>query len=327
MAAPLQSSRRARVETTNESMRAHTLLALDSQGFRKIVYREWGPPTSHRTVICAHGLTRNGRDFDFLADALSSRYRVVCPDIAGRGDSDWLHKKDEYGFALYQSDATLLIARVSAPRQGLAAPWRKRAHNDDLQIDWIGTSMGGLIGMMLAAQTGSPIRRLVLNDVGPLVPWAALMRLKTHVGRAVTFRTLEDAEAYIREVCAPFGPLTDKQWRHLAIHSVRGDKSGGYRLAYDPAISSASGGTEFASLVGPEVMRGVDLWSTWDKIQCPTLVLRGAQSDLLLAETAEEMSRRGPKARVVEVENVGHAPALMGRAQIGVIRDFLDEFD
>jgi pimeloyl-ACP methyl ester carboxylesterase len=308
-------------------MRAHTLLALDSQGFRKIVYREWGPSTGRQTVICAHGLTRNGRDFDFLADALSPRYRVVCPDIAGRGDSDWLHKKDEYGFALYQSDATLLIARVTAPPSRLAASWRKRANDDVSQIDWIGTSMGGLIGMMLAAQAGSPIRRLVLNDVGPLVPWAALMRLKTHVGKAATFRTLMDAEGYIREVCASFGPLTDKQWRHLTIHSVRGDESGGYSLAYDPAISGASAGAEFANLIGPEVMRGVDLWSIWDRIHCPTLVLRGAQSDLLLAETAEEMTRRGPKARVVEFENVGHAPALMSRAQIGVIRNFLDEHD
>jgi pimeloyl-ACP methyl ester carboxylesterase len=308
-------------------MRAHTLLALASQGFRRVVYREWGHPRGQRTVICAHGLTRNGRDFDFLADALSSRYRVVCPDIAGRGDSDWLQKKEEYGFALYQSDATLLIARVSAPRRDVAAPWRKRV-DDDMQIDWIGTSMGGLIGMMLAAQAGSPIRRLILNDVGPLVPWAALMRLKAFVGKAVNFKTLADAEAYIREVCATFGPLTDKQWRHLATHSVRGDRIGGYSLAYDPAISGAtSGGSEFASLVGPEAMRGIDLWSVWDKVQCPTLVLRGAQSDLLLAETAEEMTRRGPKARVVEFENVGHAPALMSREQIGVIRNFLGEFD
>jgi pimeloyl-ACP methyl ester carboxylesterase len=306
-------------------MRAHKVLALGSQGFRKLVYREWGSPSEGRIVICAHGLTRNGRDFDFLADALSSRYRVVCPDIAGRGDSDWLRGKDEYGFTLYQSDAALLIARISAAPRGLAARWRQRVEEGDIRIAWIGTSMGGLIGMMLAAQPGTPIRRLILNDVGPLVPWPALMRLKSYVGRADTFPTLAAAEAYVRDVGASFGPLTDAQWRHLAVHSVRGDDRAGYRLAYDPAISGASGRAEFASLVGPEVMRGIDLWSVWDKVQCPTLVLRGAESDLLLAQTADEMTRRGPKARVVEFARTGHAPALMSREQIGVIRAFLDD--
>jgi pimeloyl-ACP methyl ester carboxylesterase len=304
-------------------MRTHTLLALDSQGFRRIVYREWGRSRSLRTVICAHGLTRNGRDFDFLAAELSSRYRVICPDIAGRGDSDWLQKKSEYGFALYQSDAALLMARISAPGRSLTARWRRLVADDEMQFDWVGTSMGGLIGMMLAAQAGSPIRRLVLNDVGPLVPWAALRRLKAHVGKAATFPTLADAESYVRDVCATFGPLTDKQWRHLAIHSVRRNGKEGYSLAYDPAISSLSAGGEFASLIGPQVMRGIDLWSVWDKVQCPTLVLRGAQSDMLLAKTAQEMTHRGPKAQVVEFANVGHAPALMSRDQIGVISSFL----
>ena len=306
-------------------MHTHSLLALGRSGFRKLVYQEWGSPKVRRIVICVHGLTRNGRDFDYLANALSARFRVICPDMAGRGDSDWLTHKEDYGFALYQSDATLVLARVTAPRRPLMLPWRRIRDIESVEIDWIGTSMGGLIGMMLASQSESPIRRLVLNDVGPLVPWQALLRLKSYVGKRSRFATFEEAEAYVRDVCETFGTLTDSQWRHLATHSVRRDGDG-YYLAYDPAISTSPAGVnEFANLLGAEAMRGIDLWSVWDRIKCPTLVLRGAESDLLLARTAREMSERGPKAKVVEFPGVGHAPALMSDSQIGIIRNFLEE--
>jgi pimeloyl-ACP methyl ester carboxylesterase len=305
-------------------MHTHSLLALGRSGFRKVVYQEWGSPKCLRIVVCVHGLTRNGRDFDYLANALSSRFRVICPDMAGRGDSDWLEDKQDYGFPLYQADATLLLARVTAPRRALALPWGRVRDDESAEVDWVGTSMGGLIGMMLASQPASPIRKLVLNDVGPLVPWQALLRLKSYVGKATQFATLEEAETYVREVCQSFGNLTDAQWRHLAVHSVRRDGDG-FCLAYDPAISSSTAGVnEFANLLGAEAMRGIDLWGVWDKVSCPTLVLRGAESDLLLAETAHEMTQRGPKATVVEFPDVGHAPALMSELQIRVIRDFLE---
>ena len=204
-----------------------------------MVYQEWGSPKVRRIVICVHGLTRNGRDFDYLANALSSRFRVICPDMAGRGDSDWLTHKEDYGFALYQSDATLVLARVTAPRRPLLLPWGRIRDSESVEIDWIGTSMGGLIGMMLASQPESPIRKLVLNDVGPLVPWQALLRLKGYVGRRTRFATFDEAEAYVRDVCGTFGALTDSQWRHLATHSVRHDGDG-FSLAYDPAISNSA---------------------------------------------------------------------------------------
>jgi len=305
-------------------MHTYSLLALGRSGFRKVVYQEWGSAKSPRIVVCVHGLTRNGRDFDYLANALSARFRVICPDMAGRGDSDWLEHKQDYGFALYQSDATLLLARVTAPRRPLALPWGRVRDHESAQVDWVGTSMGGLIGMMLASQPSSPIRRLVLNDVGPLIPWEALLRLKGYVGKAVDFPSMEEAEAYVREVCKSFGNLTDAQWKHLALHSVRREADG-FRLAYDPAISSSTAGVdEFANLLGPDAMRGIDLWGVWDSVSCPTLVLRGADSDLLLAETAQQMTQRGPKATVVEFPGVGHAPALMNELQIGVVRDFLE---
>ena len=305
-------------------MHTYSLSAQGRSGFRKLVYQEWGSPKHRRIVVCVHGLTRNSRDFDYLANALASRFRVICPDMAGRGDSDWLEHKDDYGFTLYQSDATLLLARVTAPIRVLALPWGRVRDSEDAEIDWIGTSMGGLIGMMLASQPRSPIRKLVLNDVGPLIPWQALLRLKSYVGKPAQFATLDAAEAYVRDVCATFGNLTDAQWRHLAIHSVRHDGDG-FRLAYDPGIASSTAGVnEFAHLLGAEAMRGIDLWKIWDDVKCPTLVLRGADSDLLLAETAREMTERGPKATVVEFPGVGHAPALMDEAQIGVVRDFLE---
>ncbi len=181
------------------------------------------------------------------------------------------------------------------------------------QVDWIGTSMGGLIGMMLAAQPDSPIRRFVVNDVGPFIPKAALERLAIYVGKTPRFATLDEFERYLRTIAAPFGPLADAQWRHLAEHSSRRYDDGSLGAAYDPAIGNA-----FAA-----PLQDVVLWPVWDALSCPTLVLRGKQSDLLLRETAEEMTLRGPKARLVEFDGIGHAPMLMSDDQIAVVRDFL----
>ncbi len=303
------------------------LLCLDPNGFHRIAYTEWGDRSNPHVVICAHGLTRNSRDFDFLAMALARDCRVVCMDIVGRGDSDWLEDKKDYGFPQYLADAATLIAHVTTPepKNGCAFLGRLFAHTTPPRLDWIGTSMGGLMGMMLAAKTSTPIRRLVLNDVGPLVPWSALARLKgLHIGLKARFSDLQEVEAHLRVACASFGPLDDAKWRHVARHSARQLEDGSYALAYDPGIISAlrnhnTEGIEF----GTDFFMGVDLWPVWDAVRCPTLVLRGAESDLLLPGTTQEMTQRGPRARVVEFPGIGHAPWLMTDAQIGVVREFL----
>jgi pimeloyl-ACP methyl ester carboxylesterase len=277
-------------------MKARRLRGLGLHGFHRIAYYEWGDADNPNVLICVHGLTRNGRDFDLLAQALQAQYRVICPDVVGRGQSEWLTHPEDYGYPLYLSDMTALIARTGAET-----------------VDWVGTSMGGLIGMMLAAQPGTPIRRFVINDVGPFVPKAALERIGLYVGKAPRFKNIEDLEQYVRAVSAPFGPLTDEQWRHLAVHSSRSSADGALEMAYDPAIAKP--------FAGP--LQDVALWPVWDAIKCPTLLLRGRESDLLLRETALEMTQRGPRARLVEFAGIGHAPMLMAQDQIEVVREFL----
>jgi pimeloyl-ACP methyl ester carboxylesterase len=264
-------------------------------------YVEWGDPDAERLAICVHGLARNCRDFDFLAQALLPEFRVVCPDVVGRGRSDWLPAKEDYAYPQYCADLTALIARVTAGG-------RQR------KIHWVGTSMGGILGMLLASRPNTPIERLVLNDVGAVIPKAALERLRTYVGTDPRFTTLDELEAMVRIVSAPFGPLTDAQWRHLAVHSAKQFEDGSWGFRYDPGIA-----TPFRK----QPLADVDLWQHWDAITCPTLLIRGAQSDLLLKETAAAMTGRGPRPRLVEFAGVGHAPMLMADDQIRVVREFL----
>lgn len=301
--------------------------SLGPHGFHEIAYTEWGDPRSHRLVFCVHGFTRNSRDFDALAASLAAACHVVCMDAAGRGASEWLPHKGDYSFSLYQSDAAALLARVTAPmpETRLHRMLGRRSLTPKKYVDWIGTSMGGLIGMMLAAKRNSPIRRLVLNDVGPLVPWAALMRMKqAQKGLNKTFATFEEAEQFFREICAEFGPLSDDQWRHVARYGVIRRSDGSLILAFDPGIlTHMRTGSVPGVAFGSEFLSGIDLWPTYDMIRCPTLVLRGGVSDLLLKKTADEMTRRGPKADGVEFEGIGHAPWLMSEDQIKAVRDFL----
>jgi len=278
--------------------------------------------------VCVHGLSRNSRDFDFLARDLARECRVVCPDVVGRGDSEWLADKGDYRFSTYLADAAALIARITAPLPPVSFGTfraRRGATSGPAQIDWIGTSMGGLIGMLLAAKPGSPIRRLVLNDVGPFISWGSLYRLKGYVGAVASFRSLADVETHLREVLRQFGPLTDEQWRHLAKHSVAPLAEGGYRLRYDPGIGDAMRGgqpdPEFP--LGPNFLSGIDLWATWGEIRCPTLVLRGADSDVLSRETVLAMQSHRPGVKVLELPGIGHAPALMSYDQIAAVRAFL----
>jgi pimeloyl-ACP methyl ester carboxylesterase len=278
-------------------MRSEFVQCLGTRGFHRMRYVDWGSPLAGKIVICAHGLTRNCRDFDFLAEALLPDCRVVCPDVAGRGKSDWLSANPQYC-----ADMAVLMARVTA---GAETPRR---------IFWVGTSMGGIIGMLLASRSGSPIEKLVLNDVGTIVPKAALERIASYVGRDPRFATFEELEAYVRAVSAPFGPLTDDQWLHFATHSAKQHEDGSWGFRYDPEIARPL-------RQGP--LSDIDLLPYWEAVRCPTLLLRGAQSDLLLKDIALAMTRSGPKPRLVEFEGVGHAPALMAPDQIEVVRDFL----
>jgi len=300
--------------------------SLGPHGFHQVAYTEWGDPHNDRIVVCVHGLNRNSRDFDALATTLADRFRIVCMDVVGRGSSDWLRHKGDYGFSLYLADAAALLARITAPlpstrlRRVLhGSPRAKR------RVDWIGTSMGGLIGLFLAAKPRSPIRRLVLNDVGPMVPWSGLTRLKgIHAGFDKRFADLDEIEKHLRIACAAFGPLPHDQWRHVAEHSALRKKDGSYVLAYDPGImSNLRAGSTTGIQFGSDFFSGVDLWPMWDAVRCPTLVLRGGESDLLLSSTAEEMATRGPKARIVQFPGIGHAPWLRSANQIDIVREFL----
>ena len=284
-------------------MRSDHVLCLSSKGFHRVRYVEWGDPDSERVAILVHGLTRNGRDFDVLAQALQPDFRVLCPDVAGRGAIDWLPAKEDYGYPQYCADMTALIARATAggrPRR----------------IHWVGTSMGGIIGMLLAARPNSPIVRLVVNDVGAVIPQAALQRIGAYVGKDPRFRTLDDMEATVRLVSAPFGALTDAQWRHITVTGAKQHGDGSWGFCYDPGIAIAFQAQTHAD---------VDLWQYWDAITCPTLLMRGAQSDLLLKDTATAMTRRGPCPRLIEFEGIGHAPMLMADDQIRTVREFLLE--
>lgn len=274
------------------------VLCASPAGLHHMRYVEWGDINNPRVLVCVHGLTRNARDFDFIARALAKDYRVVCPDVVGRGRSDWLRDKALYAVPQYVADMVTLIARLGVE-----------------QVDWIGTSMGGLIGMALAAQQGSPIRRLVLNDVAPLLSAKALKRIATYVGRQHHFATLVEAEDHIRQVHAPFGLLTDEQWQHLTRWSVKPAPEGGFVFHYDAGI-----GDVFRT--APMLM-DVNLWPLYDQIQCPVLALRGGDSDLITHATLEEMTQRGPRARILEFAGIGHAPTLMSDAQIKPIEDFL----
>jgi pimeloyl-ACP methyl ester carboxylesterase len=280
-------------------MNSDTVLGLSAKGFHRIHYYDWGDRENTRVVICVHGLTRNGRDFDYLAQALSREFRIVCPDIAGRGQSDWLASKQDYGYVQYMADMNALVARVTA--------------GADKKIYWVGTSMGGLLGIIMAAMPNSPIRKLVVNDAGPLVPKAALERLAQYVGKDPRFPTLEAIEAHVRHISAPFGALSDEQWRHLTVHSAKQYADGTWGFRYDPAIANPFNGE----------LNDIDLSPYWDAVKCPTLVLRGADSDILLRKTAEAMTQRGPKAQLVEFAGVGHAPMLMEDEHVRVVRNFL----
>jgi pimeloyl-ACP methyl ester carboxylesterase len=280
---------------------------LDATGLHRMAYWEWaGPSMDAPVLVCVHGLSRQGRDFDTLARTLSRRWRVICPDVAGRGRSDWLRQLGAYQIPTYVSDMVTLLARL-----------------DVAQVDWVGMSMGGLIGLGVASLRGGAhsdgfIRRLVLNDVGPAIRFEALARIGTYLGKALRFTSLAEGASYLRSISEGFGPHTDAEWLALSEPLFR-QECEAWVLRYDPAIA-----VPFAA-VTPEVAAAGEaaLWAVYDQLRCPTLLIRGADSDLLGADTAHAMTQRGPRARLVELPGVGHAPTLIHDDQIALVTDFL----
>lgn len=283
------------------TFREHHLDFLSPHGFNRMHYYEWGDAANPDVVMCVHGLTRNGRDFDALAQALCGRFRVLCPDVPGRGRSEWLRDPNDYTYPTYLGALAALIGRA-----------------DPRSLAWVGTSMGGLLGLVMAAQPATPVRKLVINDVGPVLEPSALARIGEYVGIKPVFATFRDLETHIRTVSAPFGPLTDAQWRHLSETTAQQTPDGTWTLRYDPGIA-----VPFNAAKDQSAAQSAALWAMWDAIACPALLLRGAESDLLSAGTAREMTQRGPRPRLVEFAGIGHAPMMLDAAQIEPVVAFL----
>jgi pimeloyl-ACP methyl ester carboxylesterase len=293
-----QQSRRTIAATRSVRPRHGQVSGVSKVSFHRLAYTEWGPEDARRVVVCVHGLSRQGRDFDRLAAFLAQRgYRVICPDLAGRGRSDWLKNPDEYGLPQYCVDMTVLLASLHAEF-----------------VDWIGTSLGGVVGMVMAALPGSPIQRLVVNDIGPFLAWPALYRIGANLRQMPTeFPDFAAANVYYREILSSFGELDDEDWLHLIEHSIQRTEDGRYRMLCDPGIARA---------FRPGLLYNLNLWKYWDAVQCPTLLLRGEHSDLLLRDTAQQMTMRGPLTTLVEIPGCGHAPPLLAQEQIDIIADW-----
>ena len=278
-----------------------TVQCITSAGLHRIAYKEWGDPANPDVLICAHGLTRASGDFDDLARAMAPHFRVACPDVAGRGRSDWLRDPMLYQVPMYVGDMVTLLARLNANT-----------------VRWFGTSMGGLIGMGLASLPGNPIMRLVLNDVGPILSGAGIARIGEYLSKPIRFKTFEEAEQYIRLISLPFGPHSDAQWRHITEVVIKQDGDE-WITHYDPAIAIPFKAAANANPDGADTV----LWPVYDAIQCPTLSVRGEYSDLLTPATQQEMATRGPKAKLVTIPGVGHAPTFMHPEQIAIAKEFL----
>ncbi len=277
-----------------------------------MAYWQWGDPLAAHVVVCAHGLSRQGRDFDLLARALCARaaapIRVVCPDVVGRGKSDWLKDVMGYQIPAYAADMLALVAQLKPAT-----------------LDWVGTSMGGLIGIVVCGQPGLPlpvpVGRLVLNDVGPTIQWEAVVRIGTYLGQTGRFESVEQAAAAMLAISTTFGPHTPEQWLELSRHMIKplGDGSGALTLHYDPAIA-----VPFRTLTQESAAQGeAVVWQLYDNIRAQTLLTRGAVSDVLSPATALAMTQRGPKARLVEFAGIGHAPTLIAADQVDCVTGFL----
>jgi pimeloyl-ACP methyl ester carboxylesterase len=281
--------------------RLNHVQCLDARGLHRMAYWEWGDAANPRVLVCVHGLARQGRDFDTLARALCGEYRVVCPDVVGRGRSDWLADPTGYQIPNYVADMVTLLARLDAR-----------------ELHWVGTSMGGLIGLGLASLAGTPVGRLVLNDVGPTIQLEAIARIGTYLGLPLRWASVDEAADYLLGISQGFGAHTREQWLALTrpMLKAQGD---GFVPHYDPAIA-----VPFRAVTPGLAAAGeAALWTSYDRLHCPVLLLRGADSDLLSPATALAMTQRGPKARLREFAAVGHAPTLVAAEQIAAVREFL----
>ena len=286
-----------------KSYSKHYFLGLGFHGFHRVNYLEWGDVDKfhqQETLFCVHGLTRNARDFDYFAGKLCDRYRIVCPDVVGRGDSDHLLSDEAYNYLQYNSDMNTLIARLGVT-----------------EVNWIGTSMGGIIGMVLASVAQAPIKRLVINDIGPEVSRDALMSIAEYIGRSDEYNSVKDVENYLREIYHEFAPMSDADWEHMAKYSCKRTEHGTFKMKVDPRVGDA-----FRDSIS---YFNVDMWETWEKISCPVLVLRGKNSSFLSEETASKMLECGPATTLVEFDDTGHTPTLRDDEQVGVIEEWLAE--
>jgi pimeloyl-ACP methyl ester carboxylesterase len=278
--------------------RHHEYRGLGVTGWHRLHYTEWGRRNSRRVVVCAHGYSGNARDFDPLARSLARDARVICLDFAGRGDSDWLPAAPHYHFGQFLADINSLVAHLRVN-----------------EVEWVGTSMGGLLGMMLAAQPATPVRRLVMNDVGAFVPIDALQRIARDLQSPERFASLEAVEAHLRHTHREWGDIPDEQYRELTRHHARPLEGGGFRLHYDPQITR---------LVQPfPLASGVYFWDSWYRVRCPVLLLRGERSEVFPAAVAETMVQVKPGVQLVEIAGAGHAPALMSAGQLALVGNFL----
>ncbi|MEO8153201.1 MAG: alpha/beta hydrolase [Rhizobacter sp.] len=281
--------------------RLNHVQCLDTQGLHRMAYWEWGDAANPRVLVCAHGLSRQGRDFDTFAQAMQGEYRVVCPDVVGRGQSDWLADPSGYQIPAYAADMVTLMARLNAD-----------------VVHWVGTSLGGLIGLVLSALKNSPVRRLVLNDVGPALEPSALARIGSYLGLPSRWKTLDEAADALWAISQGFGPHTREQWLALTRPQLKADGDG-FIPHYDLQIAAP-----FRAIT-PEAAKAGEamMWAMYDSLRCRTLLLRGADSDLLTPATAQAMVARGPKAELHQFIGVGHAPMLTSPNQIAVVREFL----
>jgi pimeloyl-ACP methyl ester carboxylesterase len=276
-----------------------TCRGLGVSGFHELHALDWGSRSSRRVIVCAHGYSGNARDFDYLARELAGGgARVICPDVAGRGESAWLTAPMEYHFGTFMADFRSLLTHLGVQ-----------------EVEWVGTSMGGLLGMMIASQPGNPIKRLVMNDIGAYVPLDALQHIGRNLHAPEGFASMDEVEAHMRHTHREWGPLTDEQWKHFAIHGAR--KTGtGFRLHFDPQIARLAQPLPFSP--------GLFFWDSWYRVHCPVMLLRGEHSEVFPASVASTMIDVKPQAELVEIPDAGHAPALMSAAEIAIVREFLD---
>lgn len=279
---------------------------LSPEGFHPLCYGEWGKQNEGSGVLCVHGLTRNKSDFSYLAESLKQDFHVTALDVVGRGESAYFQNPQYYSYQQYLSDIYTLVARLR---------WEN--------IYWIGSSMGGLLGMIMASLPNSPVKALILNDIGPFIPKETAEKIRQYAGTKVNFSTLEEGKEFLKQRYGGFGIEHPEHWEHFFHHSLVKDQDGSYTLAYDPQVSNviADQATSIPSL--QDAAGNFLFWHYWHHVKCPVLLIRGESSDVLPYSVIEKMQSMGPKFELVEIKNAGHAPALMEKEHIDIIHRWL----